>query len=65
MYPDLRIINHKSHLFAHGGMQQWELNYWWACSVVVDCISARSMLPLIILKDICAKSIYFPGVQSG
>ena len=27
-YPDGRVLKHKARLCAHGGMQQWGVNYW-------------------------------------
>ena len=28
IFPDGRLIKHKSKLFAHGGMQKWGVEYW-------------------------------------
>lgn len=40
--PDGTLNIHKAHLCAHGGMQQWRVNYWEAYAPVVNWISVRS-----------------------
>ena len=44
---------------VHRGMQQWGVIYWDTYSLVVNWMSVRSMLTLIILRDIHTKLIYF------
>ena len=53
------LIKQKSLLWDHGVMHQWGMNYWDACSPVVNSVSVRSMLTLSILIDIHTKSVYF------
>ena len=38
-YPDGKINKHKARLCAHGGMQQWGVNYWETYALVVNWIS--------------------------
>ena len=57
--PDERIIKHKSHLCAHGGMQQWGVNYWYTYYPVVNCTSVRTMLTLIIIIELHTRSVNF------
>ena len=56
---DGRIIKHKYRLCAHGGMQQWGVNYWETYSPVVNCISVRAMITLSILRELHTKSVDF------
>ena len=57
--PDGRLVNHKSLLFDHVGMQKWGLNYWDTYSPLVNWMSVRSMLTLSILRELHTKSVYF------
>ena len=27
-FPDVILMKHKARICAHGGMKQWEVNYW-------------------------------------
>ena len=57
--PDGRLIKHKARLCAHGGMQQWGVNYWETYFPVVNWMSIRAMLTLSILREIHTKSVDF------
>ena len=45
-FPDGTINKHKARLCAHGGMQQWGVNYWETYAPVVNWISVRFLLIL-------------------
>ena len=53
------LIKHKAHLCAHGGMQKCGLNYLYTYSPVVNWVSVRSMIRLIILIELYTKSVNF------
>ena len=60
--PYVRLIKHEACLFDHVGMHKWGVKYWETYSLVINWISIRSILNLIILRDIqvvvsCIKSI--------
>ena len=38
-WPDGMLNKHKAQLCAHGGMQQWEVNYWETYAPVVNWMS--------------------------
>ena len=59
MDPNGRIIKHKARLCVHGGMQKWELNYWYNYSPVDNLMSAIAILTLNILIEIHTKSVDF------
>ena len=48
--PYGRLIKHKSHMCSHGGMQQLGVDYLDTYSPVVNWMSVRSVLTLIILR---------------
>ena len=45
-FPDGTLNKHKARIYAHGGMQQWEVNYWETYAPVVNCISVRFLFVL-------------------
>ena len=50
---------HKARLCAHGGMQQWGVNYWNTYAPVVNWISVRFLLVLSELIRLESKAIDF------
>ena len=54
---------HKFPLFAHGGMQQWGVNYWEIYLLVVNWMSFGVILTLGILREIHTKSLDFVMVD--
>ena len=58
-YPDGRIIKHKSRMCSHGVIQQWGVNYWDTFCPVVNWMSLRSMLTIIIIRELHTKSVDF------
>ena len=50
-FPDGRIIKHKAWLCAHGGMQQYGVNYWETYSPTVNWISV-SFLMIVAQVDL-------------
>ena len=43
-YPDGTLNKHKARLCAHGGQQQWSINYWDTYAPAVNWVSVRFML---------------------
>ena len=52
-------VKHKARLCAHGGMQQWGIDFWETYAPVVNWISVRLLLILAILHGLETKSINF------
>ena len=52
--PNGQISRYKARLCAHGGMQQWGVNYWETFSPVVNWMSVRLILILAIIHDLPA-----------
>ena len=50
---------HKACLCTHEGMHQWGVNYWETYSPVVYWVYVRSIITLIILRDLHTKSVVF------
>ena len=57
--PDGTIIKHKARLCAHGGMQQWGINFWETYAPVVNWLSVRTLLILSLVLDLETRSIDF------
>ena len=55
----MRLIKHKAHLCAHGGMQKRGVNYVETYSPVINLMSVRDMITLSIIRDLHTKSVYF------
>ena len=58
-FPDGRIMKYKARLCAHGGMQQWGVDYWETYAPVVNWLSVRTLLALSILHGYHSRSIDF------
>ena len=57
--PDGILNKHKARLCAHGGMQQWGVNYWETYAPVVNWISVRFLLILAELLGLDTKALDF------
>ena len=57
--PDGRVTKYKARLCAHGGQQQWGVNYWETFSPVVNWMSVRLLLVVALIHDLPAQSIDF------
>ena len=55
-------MKHKSRLYAHGGMQPWEVKYWKTYAPVLNCISVRSLLDIASIHRFPRRSIDFVTV---
>ena len=58
-FPDGTLNKHKARLCAHGGMQQWGINYWETYAPVVNWISVRILLSLAVMQDLPTTAIDF------
>ena len=58
-FPDGRLNKHKARLCAHGGQQQWGVNYWETYTPVVNWISVRFLLIISELTGLETQSIDF------
>jgi hypothetical protein len=58
-HPDGLLNKHKARLCAHGGMLQWEVNYWETYAPVVNWISVRFQLILAELLGLKTKALDF------
>ncbi|MCP4479271.1 MAG: hypothetical protein GY818_14390 [Planctomycetaceae bacterium] len=58
-FPDGSLNKHKARLCAHGGMQQWGINYWETYAPVVNWISVRFLLILAQLLGLETQAIDF------
>ena len=58
-HPDGLLNRHKARLCAHGGMQQWGVNYWETYAPVVNWISVRFLLILAELLGLKTKALDF------
>ncbi len=58
-FPDGSLNKHKARLCAHGGMQQWGINYWETYAPVVNWISVRFLLILAHIFDLDTRAIDF------
>ena len=52
-------MNHKARIFAHGGMQQWGVDYWETYFPVDNWISMRSILAKESIHKFPSRSIDF------
>ena len=57
--PDGTLNKHKARLCAHGGMQQWGINYWETYAPVVNWISVRFLLIIAQLSGLETKALDF------
>jgi len=58
-FMDGSLNKHKARLCAHGGMQQWGVNYWETYSPVVNWISVHLLLLIAIMNDLPTTAIDF------
>ena len=58
-FPDGSLNKHKARLCAHGGMQQWGVNYWETYAPVVNWISVRFLLTLSEIVGLESRTIDF------
>ncbi len=58
-FPDGSLNKHKAQLCAHGGMQQWGVNYWETYAPVVNWISVRFLLVLSEMLQLDTRAIDF------
>ncbi|KAL7464856.1 hypothetical protein ACHAXS_005184 [Conticribra weissflogii] len=58
-FPDGSLNKHKARLCAHGGMQQWGINYWETYAPVVNWISVRFLLILSEVLQLNTRAIDF------
>ena len=58
-YPDGTIYKYKARLCAHGGMQQWGIDFWETYAPVVNWLSVRTLLTLSVVHSWHSRSIDF------
>ena len=58
-HPDGTLNKHKARLCAHGGMQQWGVNYWETYAPVVNWTSVQFMLIIGQLSGLKTKALDF------
>ena len=58
-FPSGLLLKHKARLCAHGGMQQWGINYWETYAPVVNWISIRFLLVLSEIVGLESRAIDF------
>ena len=58
-YPNVTLNKHKARLCAHGGQQQWGINYWETYSPVVNWVSVRFLLIIFQLAGLETQAIDF------
>ena len=58
-FPDGRLNKHKARLCAHGGQQQWGVNYWETYAPTVNWISVRFLLVIAEILNLDTKAIDF------
>ncbi len=58
-FPDGSLNKHKARLCAHGGMQQWGINYWETYAPVVNWISVRFLLIMSEILGLETQAIDF------
>ena len=58
-FPDGRINKHKARLCAHGGMNQYGVNYWETYSPTVNWIIVRFLMIVAQVLELDTQAIYF------
>jgi hypothetical protein len=58
-FPDGTLNKYKARLCAHGGMQEWGVNYWETYAPVVNWISVRFLLILGEIAGLESRAIDF------
>ena len=59
IYPNGTINKHTAQLYAHGGQQQWGVNYWETYAPVVNWISVRFLLIISELAGLETQALDF------
>ena len=59
IFPDGILLNHKSRLCVHGGIQKWDINYWDNYDPVVNWISVLTLLAITKIHKLRSRSIDF------
>ena len=59
LFPDGRINKHKARLCAHGGMQQYGVNYWETYSPTVNWISVIFLMIVAQVLELDTQAIDF------
>eukprot|EP00957_Ditylum_brightwellii_P185840 14149142-Ditylum_brightwellii.AAC.3 len=52
-------MKHIASMCAHGGMQQWGIDFWETYRLVVNWIVIRTVLAIVSIHSIPTKSINF------
>eukprot|EP00957_Ditylum_brightwellii_P103456 7883200-Ditylum_brightwellii.AAC.1 len=52
-------MKHKARLCAHGGMQQWGINFWETYSPVVNWITVKTLLAVATIHELLTECIDF------
>ena len=58
-FPDGSLNKHKARLCAHGGQQQWGVNYWETYALVVNWISVWFLLVISELAGLKTQVLNF------
>jgi hypothetical protein len=58
-FPDGRVQKHRARLCAHGGQQQWGINYWETYAPVVNWMSIRTLLVISLKQNLHTRCIDF------
>ena len=58
-FPDGTVNKHKSRLCAHGGIQQWGVDYWETYAPVVNWLCVRDLLVISVIHGYHSRSIGF------
>ena len=58
-FPDGRVQKHCARLCAHGGQQQWGINYWENYAPVVNWMSIRTLLVISLKQNLHTRCIDF------
>ena len=53
------LMKHKSKLYTHGVIQQWEVNYWLSYAPVVKWIGVRLLLYIASIHELPSRLIEF------
>ena len=59
IFPSGELMKHKACLCAHGGMQQWGMDYWETYSPVVYWIKVITLLDIASIHDLPTECIDF------
>ena len=59
IYPNGTINKHTAQLYAHGGQQQWGVNYWKTYAPGGNCTSVRFLLIISELTGLEIQALDF------